>query len=91
MANPAANNGEWTNRRTARTALPLYLVLILAAVLAYATGVHGRSGLSPAETARTASSHGSAGCEEGIFAATAWACLSAGLVSGNAASGMGQP
>jgi hypothetical protein len=66
-------------------------VLILAALLAYATGVHGRAGLSPAETGRTASSHGSTGCEEGIFAATAWACLSAGLVPDKAASGMGRP
>lgn len=90
-ANPGVRTNQRPDRRTSRTALPLYLVLILAALLAFVTGIHGRSGLAPAENARTASSQGSAGCAEGIFAATAWACLSAGLVSGNAASGMGQP
>lgn len=91
MDDIAANPGEWTSRQTARTAIPLYLILILAALLAYATGVHGRSSLSPAASARSAASHTPAGCEEGIFAATAWACLSAGLESGNVGIGAGRP
>jgi hypothetical protein len=72
------------------SALPLYLVLILAALLAYANGARGRQGSSPAGALQAASSHAPAGCDEGVFAATAWACLSAGLETGGAGTGKGR-
>lgn len=91
----AAHSGRRTgprpDRRAARTALPLYLLLILAAVLAYAAGLHGRDGQPPPGTVRSEASPAPAGCEEGMFATHAWACLSAGLETGSAGSGTRQP
>ena len=83
---PKENKDRNPDRPASGSALPLYLILVLAALLAYANGARGRPDASPAGAFQAASSHAPAGCEEGVFAATAWACLSAGLEAGAATS-----